>query len=78
MTQTRAMSALESAAGTALGFGISWAATPPILAMFGYQAGAGTAFGITLVYTALSVARGYVVRRAFVWLHARCEARRSP
>lgn len=71
MTQTRTMSAVESLAGTALGFAISWAATPPILALFGYQAGAGTAFGITCVYTALSLARGYVVRRAFVWLHSR-------
>lgn len=75
MSQTRAMSALESAAGTALGFAISWAATPPILALFGYQAGAGTAFGITCVYTALSLVRGYLVRRAFVWLHLKRGAR---
>jgi uncharacterized membrane protein YhiD involved in acid resistance len=48
---------------------VSWAATPFILAAFGYSAGAGTAFGITVVYTVLSLIRGYVVRRLFNRLH---------
>lgn len=65
MSQKRIHSAAETAASTAIGFCVSWAATPFILAAFGYTAGATTAFGITVVYTALSLARGYVVRRAF-------------
>lgn len=63
--QTKRGSLAEALVGTAIGFAVSWAATPPILALFGYQAGAGTAFGITVVYTALSVVRGYLVRRLF-------------
>lgn len=71
MKQSRLGSAAESAVSTAIGFGVSWAATPFILAAFGYHAGVGTAFGITVVYTALSLVRGYVVRRAFNRLHHR-------
>ena len=65
MTQSRTHSALESAAGTAIGFIVSWAATPPILALFGHEASAGQAFGITCIYTVLSLVRSYAVRRAF-------------
>lgn len=71
--QTKRASATEALAGTAIGFCVSWAATPPILALFGYQAGAGTAFGITVVYTVLSVVRGYLVRRLFNHLQHRPE-----
>ncbi len=69
MSQSRTHSAIESVASTAVGFCVSWAATPFILAAFGYSAGAGTAFGITVVYTVLSLIRGYVVRRLFNRLH---------
>ena len=69
--QTKKASAVEALAGTAVGFAISWAATPPILWAFGYDVGAGTAFGITVVYTVLSIVRGYVVRRVFNHLHTR-------
>lgn len=65
MSQSRTHSALETTASTAIGFAVSWAATPFILAAFGYTAGAATAFGITVVYTALSLLRGYLVRRLF-------------
>lgn len=67
--QSRTHSALEATASTAIGFCVSWAATPFILAAFGYQAGVGVALGITIVYTLLSVVRGYVVRRLFNRLH---------
>lgn len=71
MSQTRTHSALETTASTAIGFAVSWAATPFILAAFGYTAGVGTAFGITVVYTVLSLVRGYVVRRLFNRLQGR-------
>jgi len=69
MSQTRTHSAIEALAGTAIGFCVSWAATPPIMAAFGYQVGVGTAFGVTVVYTVLSVVRSYLVRRLFNRLH---------
>lgn len=72
MSAQSAMGSLvESAAGTAFGFVISWAATPPILGLFGYHAGAGQAAGIVAIYTAISFVRGYVVRRVFNRWHVR-------
>lgn len=68
--QTRWQSFVEVNASTAVGFVVSWAATPPILWAFGYEAGAGKAFGITVVYTVLSLVRGWVMRRIFNRLHA--------
>lgn len=74
MRQTRWQSFVEVNVGTAIGFAVSWAATPAILFAFGYSAGPGKALGITLVYTALSLVRGWVVRRGFDWWHARGRA----
>lgn len=71
MSQTRWQSMQETTVSTAIGFVISWAATPPILWFFGYEAGAKTAFDITCVYTAISLLRGWGVRRLFNRLHAR-------
>lgn len=65
VSQSRKGSFAEAAASTAIGFIVSWAVTPPILALFGYTAGTGEAFGITCIYTAISLARGYIVRRLF-------------
>lgn len=65
MSQTRLQSFLEANVSTAIGFGISWLATPFVLAAFGFTVGAAKAFGITLVYTVISIIRGYVVRRFF-------------
>lgn len=71
MTQTRIGSAAEAMASTGIGFMVSWAVTPPVLALFGYSAGVGAAFGITCIYTAISLIRGYVVRRMFNRIGAR-------
>src|SRR5690554_18902 len=60
VTQTRWQSFVEVNASTAVGFVVSWLATPPILWLFGYEAGAAKAFGITVVYTVLSLVRGWV------------------
>lgn len=69
--QSRTASAIESTTSTAVGFVLSWALTPTILLAFGYQVGAGKAFGITVIYTVLSLLRGYGVRRVFNWLAVR-------
>lgn len=65
MSQSRRHSAMETAASTAIGFGMSWAATLVVLPAFGFPATHGQALGITCIYTALSLARGYAVRRLF-------------
>lgn len=63
--QTRLASAAEAAANTAIGFVISWAATLIILPLFGLHPSAADGFGITVAFTALSLVRGYVLRRLF-------------
>jgi len=65
MSQTRLQSFLEANVSTAIGFGISWLATPFVFAAFGFTVGAAKALGITLVFTVISIIRGYVVRRFF-------------
>ena len=63
--QTRRMSAIEAIAGTAIGFFVSLALTFTVLPLFGYPVTATHAWGITAIYTAASITRSYVVRRAF-------------
>ena len=63
--QSRSLSALETVTSTAVGFFVSLALTFTVLPAFGYTVTAGHAWGITLIYTAASLLRGYAVRRAF-------------
>lgn len=67
MKQTVRGSAWESAVSTAVGFLVSWAATPFIFGLFGYEVGVGAAFGVVVIYTVLSFLRGWAVRRYFEW-----------
>lgn len=63
--QSITWSALEAVIGTAIGFAVSLALTFTVLPMFGYPVTAPDAWGITAVYTAASLLRSYIVRRAF-------------
>jgi len=62
---TRRIDAAEAVTSTAAGFAVSWALTFCALPLWGFQPSAGDALAITAVYTAASVARGYLVRRIF-------------
>lgn len=63
MTQPRTHSIMETVASTAIGFGVSWAATPVILGAFDMHPSGAQSAGITACFTVLSLVRGYVVRR---------------
>lgn len=63
--QSRSLSAAEAITSTAIGFGVSLALTFTMMPAFGYAVTAPHAWGITLIYTAASLLRGYAVRRAF-------------
>lgn len=65
MKQSLLGSANEATVSTVVGFLVSWAATPFIMAAFGHQVGAGQSLAIVLVYTALSWLRSLAVRRYF-------------
>ena len=65
MSQSRLASFVEAWANIAVGFGINFAANLVVLPWFGFAVTAGDAFGIGLVFTAISLARSYVLRRWF-------------
>lgn len=67
--QTRWQSFVEVNASTAVGFLLSWALTPVVFPLFGWQVSSGQAFGVVCFYTALSMARGWAMRRLFNHLH---------
>lgn len=59
------MSAIEAVTNTAVGFFISWVLTITVLPLFGYAVTFGHSLGITMVYTAASIARSFALRRLF-------------
>jgi len=64
MSQTRTGSLAEAGANIAVGFAINWTANMVFLPMFGFSTlTAAKAFGIGLVFTFISLARSYVLRR---------------
>lgn len=63
--QARSLSAIEAVTSTAAGFLVSLVLTFTVLPAFGYAVTAVDAWGITAIYTAASVVRGYIVRRLF-------------
>lgn len=66
MSQTRIGSFVEAWANIAIGFGINFSANLLILPRFGFHSlTAGKAFGIGLVFTAISLARSFILRRYF-------------
>ncbi len=66
MAQTKLGSVVESLANIAVGFAINWSANMLVLPAFGFTGlTAAKAFGIGLVFTAISLVRQYVLRRYF-------------
>lgn len=65
MNQTKAQSAVEAVANVAIGYGVSLAANATILPLFGISISLSDNLVIGAVYTAISIARSYCVRRAF-------------
>ena len=67
--QSRRASAAEACAGVALGYGINLAGQIYLYPLLGIHVSLATNFGISLVFTAISVARTYSLRRLFNALH---------
>lgn len=65
VSQSRRGSIAETVTNTAVGFAINWGANLVILPLFGLPITGGQAFHMGLVFTAISIARGYVMRRVF-------------
>lgn len=65
MTQTKAQSAVESAANVSIGYCVSLVANATILPLFGISISTADNLAIGAIYTAISIVRSYCVRRAF-------------
>jgi hypothetical protein len=71
MNQTRLGSLIEAIVNIIIGFGINFAANLIVLPRFGFDVKPAQAFGIGLIFTVISIARSYVIRR---WFNARLHA----
>lgn len=65
MSQTKLGSLVEAWANIAVGFAINWTANMLILPRFGFDVTGAQAFGIGVIFTAISLVRSYVLRRWF-------------
>lgn len=71
MSQSRRMSAMETCLSTAIGYAVAMATQAVVFPLFGIHASASAQFEIALIFTGVSILRGYAVRRFFVFLHGR-------
>mgnify|MGYP003645157172 FL=1 len=65
MNQSKVESFIEVCMNTVLSFAVSYTAWPFVAALYGIPYVTTQALGITAIFTVLSIARGYVVRRWF-------------
>lgn len=69
MTQARSMSLIESLANVAIGYGVACLTQILVFPMFGLTVTIGQTLGIGLIFTVVSIARSYLVRRLFNSFH---------
>lgn len=65
MNQSKLESLIESWVNIIIGFSINFYANLLILPWFGFNVTASKAFGIGVIFTAISLARSYGIRRLF-------------
>ena len=70
MTQTRLGSLIEAIINVIIGFTINFAANMLIFPLFGFHITPGANLALGAIYTVISVARSYCVRR---WFNARLQ-----
>lgn len=71
MKQSRGMALIESLGSTAIGFGVALLTQILVFPLFGFNPSFSTNLIITVIFTVVSVGRGYLVRRLFEALHIR-------
>lgn len=65
MSQSRKGSAVEAAVNMGVGLGVSMIANACVFPLYGFHPSVAENVGITLIYTAISLARSYCLRRLF-------------
>lgn len=71
MKQPKLLSWLETCLNTGIGFVIAIAAQALIFPLFGFHPPLSTNVSIALIFTVISILRGYLMRRLFEALHIR-------
>lgn len=69
--QTRRASLIESVSNTAIGFGVALASQMIVFPWFGINIPFSSNVLITVIFTGVSIARGFILRRAFEALRLR-------
>jgi hypothetical protein len=65
MSQPRLFSLIESVANVAIGFGVALATQIAVFPLFGIHVRLSDQLGIAAIFTVVSIARSYMVRRLF-------------
>lgn len=65
MKQSQLMSLIESASNVVVGFGVAVAVQSFVFPLFGIGVPLGTNAGIAAIFTIISIARSFVLRRIF-------------
>ena len=65
MRQSRLGSLIEAVVNVIIGFGINFMTNLYVLPWFGFNVTVSDALGIGVVFTVISIARSYVIRRWF-------------
>lgn len=63
--QSRLMSAVETIVNVVIGYAIATLTTWLVFPMFGYVVTGANAFGISAIFTVVSILRSYILRRLF-------------
>lgn len=63
--QSRSMSLVETMASTAIGYAVALVTQILVFPIFGVDIPLRDNIGISLIFTAVSIARGYLIRRFF-------------
>lgn len=71
MTQTRKQSAIEAAMNIFIGYTINFIANFTLFPLFGWEISIQQNLVIGVIYTLISFARSYMLRRFYNWWHNR-------
>ena len=69
--QTRTQSMIEAITNTAVGYGINVTANFVLFPLFGWQISLEQNLALGVFYTAISIARGFCLRRLYNHIHGR-------
>jgi hypothetical protein len=77
MSQSRTMSLMESIANVSIGYGVAVAAQIAVFPLFGLRTSLTENLTMGAIFTVVSIARSYCLRRVFERIRVRAERRNA-